>query len=63
MATPGVVPIRYVEGETANVVPVETLGGGGIGIVPCRVEVGPANVVPVRETAIEIPRVLIYIAE
>jgi len=55
----GTVPVRYVIGETKNVVPVETVLISGIGIVPVREFVGPANVVPVRETNIEVPRVLV----
>ena len=56
----GVVPIRYIlTGETANVVPVETVLAVVIGVVPCRQFVGPANVVPVRETNTEWPRVLV----
>ena len=57
----GVVPIRYVLGVTANVVPVETVAQGGIGIVPCTLGVGTANVVPVREAPTEVPRVKIFI--
>ena len=54
----GVVPVRYVIGQTKNVVPVETVGAPGIGIVPVREFVGPANVVPVREVGGgETPRV------
>ena len=56
----GVVPIRYVLGMIPNVVPVETVGGNEAGVVPCREFVGPANVVPVRETT-ETPRVKIRI--
>ena len=55
----GTVPIRYVMGQTANVVPVETVVTNEIGTVPCRVYVGPANVVPVREAPAETPRVKI----
>jgi hypothetical protein len=57
--TPGnlFVPIRYVVGMTANVVPVETVLVGGIGVVPVREFIGPANVVPVREVSSETPRV------
>ena len=56
---PGTVPIRYVVGTIPNVVPVETVLTNEIGVVPVREFVGPANVVPVRETATEIPRVKI----
>ena len=59
--TIGVVPVRYVTDQTANVVPVETVGAPGIGIIMVEVLVGPANVVPVRETN-ETPRVLICVA-
>lgn len=53
----GIVPIRYILfGETANVVPVETVVTSEAGVVPCREFVGPQNVVPVRET-LETPRV------
>lgn len=51
------VPIRYVTGETANVVPVQTVLVGGIDVVPVREFIGPANVVPVREVTVEVPRV------
>lgn len=56
----GVVPIRYVIGIVPNVVPVETVLTNEAGTVPARVFVGPANVVPVRETT-ETPRVKIRI--
>ena len=52
----GVVPVRYIIGVIPNVVPVETVLVGGIGVVSVREFVGPANVVPVRET-LETPRV------
>jgi hypothetical protein len=55
------VPIRYVLGITANVVPVETVVIDFPGVVPCRVMVGPANVVPVREAIGEVPRVKVRI--
>ena len=55
----GTVPIRYVLVDTANVVPVETVVTNEIGTVSCRVYVGPAHVVPVREAAAETPRVKI----
>lgn len=55
----GVVPIRYVIGTTANVVPVETVATWEIGVVPVQELVGPAHVVPVREAAGETPRVKI----
>jgi hypothetical protein len=52
------VPVRYIlSGETANVVPVQTVLVGGIDVVPVREFVGPANVVPVREVTTEVPRV------
>jgi hypothetical protein len=52
------VPVRYIlSGETANVVPVQTVLVGGIDIVPVREFVGPDNVVPVREVTTEVPRV------
>jgi hypothetical protein len=51
------VPIRYVVGITANVVPVETVVVDFPGVVPCRIFVGPDNVVPVREVVGEVPRV------
>jgi hypothetical protein len=51
------VPIRYVVGVIANVVPVETVLVGGAGVVPVREFIGPANVVPVREVTTETPRV------
>ena len=57
----GVVPVRYVMDQTANVVPVETVGAPGVGIIMVEVLVGPANVVPVRETT-ETPRVKICVA-
>jgi hypothetical protein len=58
----GVVPIRYIlTGETANVVPVETVLVREAGVVPCRQFVGPANVVPVRETSTEFPRVRVIL--
>ncbi len=53
----GVVPVRYIVGQTANIVPVETVLTNEAGVVPVREFVGPANVVPVRETATETPRV------
>lgn len=52
------VPIRFVAVVTANVVPVEIVEDSGIGVVECVETVGPANVVPVRESD-ETPRVLI----
>lgn len=52
----GIVPVRYIVGEIANVVPVETVLVADDGVVPVREFVGPANVVPVRETT-ETPRV------
>ena len=55
----GAVHIRYVIGQTENVVPVETVLTNEIGTVPCRVYVGPAHVVPVREAPAETPRVKI----
>jgi hypothetical protein len=55
------VPIRYVVGVRPNVVPVETVVIDIPGVVPCRVQVGPANVVPVREAAGETPRVKVRI--
>lgn len=55
----GAVPIRYVIGQINNVVPVETVLVDDFGVVPVRVFVGPDNVVPVRETNTEIPRVKI----
>ena len=55
----GAVPIRYVLGMMANVVPVETVLTNEAGTVSCRVRIGPANVVPVRETTTETPRVKI----
>lgn len=59
--TIGVVPVRYIEGDTANVVPVETVGAPGIGIINVEIAEGPANVVPVRETASEVPRVKVFV--
>lgn len=59
-ATPipvGAVPVRYVVGMIGNVVPVETVLTSEAGTVPVREVVGPAHVVPVRETATETPRV------
>jgi len=53
----GVVPVRYLVGQTRNVVPVETVGAWDIGVVPVKEYVGPANVVPVREAPTETPRV------
>jgi len=54
----GTVPVRYIlSGETANVVPVETVFVWSIGVVYVREFVGPANVVPVREVPGETPRV------
>ena len=52
----GTVPVRYVVGVIPNVVPVETVLVNEPGVVPVREFVGPANVVPVRET-LETPRV------
>jgi hypothetical protein len=60
-ASAGVVPIRYVVGVTENVVPVETVTVAEAGVVPCRVTPGTANVVPVRETNTEVPRVKIIL--
>jgi len=57
----GVVPIRYVVGETANVVPVETVTVWEPGVVSVREQVGPANVVPVREAPGETPRVKVLV--
>lgn len=54
---PGTVPIRYILGTTANVVPVLTVGVWAIGVVRVREFVGPANVVPVREVTTETPHV------
>jgi hypothetical protein len=48
-------------GETANVVPVETVSVMEAGVVTCRVFVGPENVVPVREAPTETPRVKIML--
>jgi hypothetical protein len=56
----GTVPVRYLLGVTANVVPVMTVGAGGIGIVMVREFVGPANVVPVREVTTETPHVKVF---
>lgn len=53
----GTVPVRYIVGVIPNVVPVETVLTSEAGVVPVREFVGPANVVPVRETATEVPRV------
>lgn len=53
----GTVPVRYIIGDTANVVPVETVMIWAIGVVRVRQFVGPANVVPVREATSETPRV------
>lgn len=53
----GTVPVRYVIGETANVVPVITVAVWEIGVVPVREFVGPAHVVPVREVTTEVPHV------
>jgi hypothetical protein len=53
----GIVPVRYVLGETANVVPVVTVLVIEIGVVSVREFVGPANVVPVREVTTEAPHV------
>ena len=53
----GVVPVRYVEGETAHVVPVETVLSDDTGVVHVSEEVGPEHVVPVREAVLETPRV------
>jgi hypothetical protein len=58
-APAGTVPIRYIIGETANVVPVERVFVMEAGVVPCREMVGPANVVPVRDAPGETPRVKI----
>lgn len=55
----GTVPIRYLVGPTANVVPVVTVGAWAIGVVRCREFVGPAHVVPVREVTVEYPHVKI----
>lgn len=60
-APAGTVPIRYVLGVTENVVPVETVTVWDFGVVPAREEVGPANVVPVREAIGETPRVRIIL--
>jgi hypothetical protein len=46
-------------GATANVVPVERVFVMAAGVVPCREMVGPANVVPVRDAPLEVPRVKI----
>jgi len=56
-APAGTVPVRYLIGQIPNVVPVETVLTSEAGVVPVREFVGPANVVPVRETATETPRV------
>jgi len=54
----GTVPVRYIlTGETKNIVPVETVLIQEAGVVPIREFVGPANVVPVREAPLEVPRV------
>ncbi len=53
----GTVPVRYLIGQIPNIVPVETVLTSEAGVVPVREFVGPANVVPVRETATEVPRV------
>lgn len=53
----GTVPVRYLIGQIANVVPVETVLTSEAGVVSVREFVGPAHVVPVRETATETPRV------
>ena len=53
----GTVSVRYLVGQTANVVPVVTVGVWAIGVVSVREFVGPANVVPVREVTIETPHV------
>lgn len=42
-------------------VPVETVGAWEAGVVPVMEQVGPAHVVPVRETASETPRVKIVL--
>lgn len=57
----GTVPIRYIVGQTKNIVPVETVGAWSIGVVRARVMVGPNNVVPVREAATEKPRVKVVL--
>lgn len=51
----GTVPIRYIVGETANVVPVVTVLVWDFGVVSVREYVGPAHVVPVREVTTEYP--------
>jgi hypothetical protein len=53
----GTVPVRYIIGETANVVPVVTVFVWDFGVVSVREFVGPANVVPVREVTTETPHV------
>lgn len=54
----GKVPVRYItDGSIRNVVPVETVTVNDIGVVPVIEQVGPANVVPVREVTTETPRV------
>lgn len=53
----GTVSVRYLVGQTANVVPVVTVGVWAIGVVSVREFVGPANVVPVREVTTETPHV------
>jgi len=53
----GTVPIRYILGQTKNVVPVITVVVYEIGVVFVREFVGPAHVVPVREVTTETPHV------
>lgn len=55
----GTVPVRYLVGQIANVVPVETVLVAAPGVIPVREFAGPANVVPVREAPAEWPRVLV----
>lgn len=57
----GTVPVRYIVGETANVVPVVTVLAWDFGVVRCREFVGPANVVPIREVTTEYPHTKILI--
>ncbi len=55
--TAGIVPVRYIVGTIPNVVPVETITVFAPGAVYVKEQVGPANVMPVRETSTEKPRV------
>jgi hypothetical protein len=57
----GIVPIEIVVGVTANIVPVEIVGAGGPGIVPCRQFASGVGVVKVRQAPTEVPRVKIVL--